>query len=87
MTSDDINALQLYQTYQKLINDGGIDPTHVLTASQERLIELSKRPGFTLAEFEKFIALHKKHFSGYMGEKRKQMVIKYGFDPKNASHL
>lgn len=29
----------------------------------------------------------KKYFSGYMGEKRKQNVLKYGYDTKNAAHL
>lgn len=28
-----------------------------------------------------------KHFSGYMGAKRKALVEKWGFDTKNASHL
>lgn len=29
----------------------------------------------------------KKYFSQYMGAKRKQLIEKYGFDLKNASHL
>lgn len=31
--------------------------------------------------------VRKKYFSGYMGEKRKQNVIKFGYDTKNAAHL
>lgn len=31
--------------------------------------------------------LHKKYFSGYMGEKRKGLVRKHGYDAKNAAHL
>jgi hypothetical protein len=31
--------------------------------------------------------VRKKYFSGYMGEKRKNNVIKYGYDTKNAAHL
>jgi hypothetical protein len=31
--------------------------------------------------------IHAKHFQGYMGEKRKNLVRKYGYDTKNASHL
>lgn len=31
--------------------------------------------------------IHARHFQGYMGEKRKALVQKYGFDVKNAAHL
>lgn len=31
--------------------------------------------------------LHRKHFSGYLGDKRKALVRKYGYDTKNAAHL
>lgn len=31
--------------------------------------------------------LHARHFQGYMGEKRKALVRKYGYDTKNAAHL
>lgn len=30
--------------------------------------------------------LYKDNFEGYMGQKRKQLVKKFGFDPKHASH-
>jgi predicted nucleotidyltransferase len=30
---------------------------------------------------------HAKYFQGYMGEKRKKLIRKYGYDTKNASHL
>ncbi len=45
------------------------------------------RSGLPLGELERFRKLHRSRFSGYMGEKRKRMVRKYGYDPKNASHL
>ena len=32
-------------------------------------------------------SIHAKHFQGYMGEKRKNLVKKYGYDTKNAAHL
>jgi len=35
----------------------------------------------------RFRKLHREHFSGYMGEKRKAMVRKYKYDVKNAAHL
>lgn len=31
--------------------------------------------------------IHARHFQAYMGEKRKQNVLTFGYDPKNASHL
>jgi predicted nucleotidyltransferase len=31
--------------------------------------------------------IRSKYFSGYMGEKRKNNVLKYGYDTKNATHL
>lgn len=33
------------------------------------------------------IKIHARHFQGYMGEKRKSLVKKYGYDTKNAAHL
>lgn len=36
---------------------------------------------------QRFRKLHKEHFSGYMGEKRKAMVRKHQYDVKNAAHL
>ena len=35
----------------------------------------------------RFRKLHREHFFGYMGEKRKAMVRKYQYDVKNAAHL
>jgi hypothetical protein len=31
--------------------------------------------------------IHARHFQGYMGEKRKNLVMKYKYDTKNAAHL
>jgi hypothetical protein len=31
--------------------------------------------------------IHARHFQGYMGEKRKRLVKRHGYDTKNASHL
>jgi hypothetical protein len=36
---------------------------------------------------ENLIKIHARHFQGYMGEKRKSLVRKYGYDTKNAAHL
>jgi len=59
----------------------------VLEADAAKLKHLARAwgvPGETLGRFRK---LHRQHFSGYMGEKRKAMVRKYQYDVKNAAHL
>lgn len=38
-------------------------------------------------EVRQYEALRSKYFSGYMGNKRKSLVEKYGYDTKNAAHL
>jgi len=40
--------------------------------------------GYAYGQFKRMEHFNKK---GYMGEKRKRLVDKYGFDPKNAAHL
>lgn len=40
--------------------------------------------GYAQSELKK---LHKNVYSGYMGSKRKELVDKFGYDTKNASHL
>jgi uncharacterized protein len=47
-------------------------------------------PGATNQQKEavrQYEEVRRKYFSGYMGEKRKNNVIKYGYDTKNAAHL
>jgi hypothetical protein len=39
--------------------------------------------GYAYAQFKKIFAAE---FQGYMGEKRKGLVLKFGYDTKNASH-
>jgi len=63
-----------------------------------RLEELIEQPPSRIPEFsrnwnlpadtlEQFRQLHRKYFSGYMGEKRKAMIRRYQYDVKNAAHL
>lgn len=40
--------------------------------------------GYAYAQISR---LHKGEFKGYMGEKRKELVQQFGYDPKMASHL
>jgi hypothetical protein len=41
----------------------------------------------TIEWVRQYNEVRSKYFSGYMGEKRKNNVIKYGYDTKNAAHL
>ena len=58
-----------------------------LDADTAKLKYLAGRWDLDLELLNRFRKLHREHFSGYMGEKRKAMVRKYQYDVKNAAHL
>ncbi len=60
---------------------------NVLEADTNKLAYLAQRWDVSLDVLARFRKLHREHFSGYMGEKRKAMVRKYQYDVKNAAHL
>ena len=59
----------------------------VLEADAQKLKHISINWNLSHAELTRFRKLHREHFSGYMGEKRKAMVRKHQYDVKNAAHL
>jgi len=59
----------------------------VLEADGAKLRYLASRWDLSYDTLDRFRRLHRSHFSGYMGEKRKAMVRKYQYDVKNAAHL
>jgi len=59
----------------------------VLEADSLKLQHIARNWGLALETLNRFRKLHREHFSGYMGEKRKAMVRKYQYDVKNAAHL
>jgi hypothetical protein len=59
----------------------------VLEADAQKLKHIAANWGLSQEVLARFRKLHRKHFSGYMGEKRKAMVRKYQYDVKNAAHL
>ncbi|MEO5800632.1 MAG: nucleotidyltransferase domain-containing protein [Gemmatimonadales bacterium] len=61
--------------------------SEVLEADTLKLKHISLHWGIPRETLERFRKLHREHFSGYMGEKRKAMVRKYQYDVKNAAHL
>lgn len=52
----------------------------------EKLDEKRCNQGLTDKEQKKFDKLSEKYYSGWMGKKRKQKVLEYGYDPKWAVH-
>jgi hypothetical protein len=86
MEAFSIERMDEYETLTKTIKAKG-PVTEVLEADAAKLRHIAERwqlPLETLAGFRK---LHRQHFSGYMGEKRKAMVRRYQYDVKNAAHL
>ena len=76
--------------YDSLVNQMavfGVHPKTVIGADELKLKSLAGLDLFMVDKFKKFQTLHRKYFSGYMGEKRKSMVRKFGYDTKNAAHL
>lgn len=59
----------------------------VLEADAQKLQHVARNWQLPLETLNRFRKMHREHFSGYMGEKRKAMVRKYQYDVKNAAHL
>src|SRR5215471_6865684 len=59
----------------------------VLAADKAKLEHIARHWQLPLDTLRRFRKLHREHFSGYMGEKRKAMVRRYQYDVKNAAHL
>jgi uncharacterized protein len=81
MTALNQEALEkINQRKEALVAEGAsfVDGVPTLPAGAEKpLVEL-------LRQYEE---LRSKYFSGYMGDKRKSLVEKHGYDAKNAAHL
>jgi predicted nucleotidyltransferase len=86
MEAFDLERMDEYETFTASIKQRG-NINEVLEADAAKLRYLASRYGISYDELHRFRMLHRKHFSGYMGEKRKAMVRKYQYDVKNASHL
>lgn len=73
-----------------------LKPKHYIYVSQAGLILIANRDlfsslrvyhSFTGYAYSQLKRMQVGAYKGYMGEKRKKLVAKYGFDPKNAAHL
>lgn len=77
-----------YSVLTDVLLDAQLDIHTVLDADQNKLNHLGGGHGTDLHRvLVDFRHLHKQHFSGYMGAKRKALVTRFGYDCKNAAHL
>jgi predicted nucleotidyltransferase len=86
MEAFDLARMEEYESLTATIRERG-PVREVLEADSSKLKHIAVNWGLDHDLLKRFRRLHKSHFSGYMGEKRKAMVRKYQYDVKNASHL
>lgn len=86
MEAFDLDRMTEYEALTREIRSRG-PIAEVLEADRNKLAHISGNWGVPLESLTRFRKLHRGHFSGYMGEKRKAMVRKYQYDVKNAAHL
>jgi hypothetical protein len=86
MEAFDLERMAEYESLTTQLKAHGSVDT-VLEADANKLEYLATRWSLGPEVLTRFRKLHREHFSGYMGEKRKAMVRKYQYDVKNAAHL
>lgn len=86
MEAFDLDRIAEYESLSGQVRAHG-PITEVLEADANKLKHIAGAWGVPLPTLERFRALHKNYFSGYMGEKRKAKVREHGYDVKNAAHL
>ena len=86
MEAFDLDRMAEYESLTSQITGAG-PVKEVLEAGAERMAHISQQWSIDLSVLQRFRKLHREHFSGYMGEKRKKMVRRYQYDVKNAAHL
>jgi hypothetical protein len=86
MEAFDLDRMAEYEALTTSIGAQG-PLREVLEADVQKLRHIAVNWGFSHEVLARFRKLHREHFSGYMGEKRKAMVRKYQYDVKNAAHL
>jgi uncharacterized protein len=86
MEAFDLDRMAEYEALTTLIRARG-PLQEVLEADANKLTHIGRNWDISLDTLTRFRKLHREHFSGYMGEKRKAMVRRYQYDVKNAAHL
>jgi predicted nucleotidyltransferase len=90
MTAFSVERMERYGQLTGLLEQEGLEPNAILQyndADVKRLVLHARYRGKNYGWVREFRELHRKHFSGYMGTKRKALVVERGFDTKQASHL
>lgn len=86
MEAFDLSAMERYEALTEAVKPAG-DVSDILRADAARMKYLAKSSGVPVDTLYTFRQLHRSHFSGFMGKKRKDAVRRFGYDCKNASHL
>lgn len=86
MEAFDLERMAEYEALTSAISAKG-PLREVLEADAQKLRHIANNWEVSDEVLTRFRKLHREHFSGYMGEKRKAMVRKYQYDVKNAAHL
>jgi uncharacterized protein len=86
MEAFDLDRMAEYESLTSQISAAG-PVKEVLEADPEKMAHIARHWAIELPVLQRFRKLHREHFSGYMGEKRKNMVRRYQYDVKNAAHL
>jgi predicted nucleotidyltransferase len=86
MEAFDLERMAEYEALTTAISAKG-PVREVLEADAQKLRHIAANWDLSSEALTRFRKLHREHFSGYMGEKRKAMVRKYQYDVKNAAHL
>jgi hypothetical protein len=86
MEAFDLERMTEYEALTKTIGARG-PVGDVVEADAARLKHIAANWPMDIEVINRFRKLHREHFSGYMGAKRKAMVRKYQYDVKNAAHL
>jgi predicted nucleotidyltransferase len=86
MEAFDLARMAEYEALTSAIRERG-PVMEVLEADTLKLKHIATNWSIDFEILNRFRRIHRQHFSGYMGEKRKAMVRKYQYDVKNAAHL
>jgi len=78
-----LNLLYLRPEYYLKVTPAG----QMLLDNRDLFLSKQAYHKYTAYAKGQFDVMTKNKFSGYMGQKRKEIVLKFGFDLKNASHL
>lgn len=86
MEAFDLERMAEYESLTSIIRTRG-PVNELLEADAQKIKHIASHWHLDIEMLTRFRKIHREHFSGYMGEKRKAMVRKYQYDVKNAAHL